>query len=67
MYFKTDGERYDITYRTMRYVFESDKEIKFYYDSTDKIYDNKTGKVIKDKIEVLNINNKPDSIDPIYT
>ena len=53
MYFKTDGERYDITYRTMRYVFESDKEIKFYYDSTDKIYDNKTGKVIKDKIEVL--------------
>ena len=50
MYFKTDGERYDITYRTMRYVFESDKEIKFYYDSTDKIYDNKTGKVIKDKI-----------------
>ena len=64
MYFKTDGERYDITYRTMRYVFESDKEIKFYYDSTDKIYDNKTGKVIKDKIEVLNINNKPDVSDP---
>ena len=24
------------------------KEIKFYYDSTDKIYDNKTGKIIKD-------------------
>ena len=45
----------------MRYVFESDKEIKFYYDSTDKIYDNKTGKIIKDKIEVLSINNKPDS------
>ena len=27
LYFKTDGERYDITYRTLRYVFESDKEI----------------------------------------
>jgi hypothetical protein len=64
MYFKTDGERYDITYRTMRYVFESDQEIKFYYDSTDKIYDNKTGKIIKDKIEVLNINNKPDVSNP---
>lgn len=64
LYFKTDGERYDITYRTMRYVFESDKEIKFYYDSTDKIYDNKTGKIIKDKIEVLNINNKPDVSNP---
>ncbi len=67
LYFKTDGERYDITYRTMRYVFESDKEIKFYYDSTDKIYDNKTGKIIKDKIEVLNINNKPDSTSPFNT
>ena len=64
LYFKTDGERYDITYRTMRYVFESDKEIKFYYDNTDKIYDNKTGKIIKDKIEVLNINNKPDITSP---
>ena len=64
LYFKTDGERYDITYRTMRYIFESDKEIKFYYDSTDKIYDNKTGKIIKDKIEVLNINNKPDVTTP---
>lgn len=64
LYFKTDGERYDITYRTMRYVFESDKEIKFYFDSTDKIYDNKTGKIIKDKIEVLNINNKPDVSNP---
>jgi hypothetical protein len=48
----------------MRYVFESDKEIKFYYDNTDKIYDNKTGKIIKDKIEVLNINNKPDVTSP---
>ncbi len=64
LYFKTDGERYDITYRTMRYVFESDKEIKFYYDSTDKIFDNKTGRIIKDKIEVLNVNNKPDVANP---
>ena len=67
LYFKTDGERYDITYRTMRYVFESDKEIKFYYDSSDKIYDNKTGKIIKDKIEVLNVNNKPDVSNPFTT
>ena len=64
LYFKTDGERYDITYRTLRYIFESDAEIKFYYDSSDKIYDNKTGKIIKDKIEVLNINNKPDVSTP---
>lgn len=54
--FETDGEKYIITYRTMRYVFESDQEIRFYYDSSDKIYDNKTGKIIKDRITVLNIN-----------
>ena len=64
LYFKTDGEKYTVTYRALRYVFESDKEIKFYYDSSDKIYDNKTGKVVKDKIEVLNINTKPDSTSP---
>jgi hypothetical protein len=64
LYFKTDGERYDITYRTLRYVFESDKEIKFYYDSTNKIYDNKTGKIIKDKINILSINTQPDSTVP---
>jgi len=62
--FQTDGEKYTITYRAMRYVFESDKEIRFYYDSSDKIYNNLTGKIVKDKISVLNINTQPDSSSP---
>ena len=53
MLFQTDGVNYTLTYRTTRYVFESNKEIKFYYDSTDKIYDSRTGKLIKDKINIL--------------
>ena len=61
LYFKTDGETYTITYRQLRYVFESDSEIKFYYDNTDKIYDPKTTKIVRDKIDILNINNKPDA------
>lgn len=61
--FQTDGEKYTITYRGSRYVFESDQEVKFYYDSSDKIYNNLTGKTIKDKISVLSINKKPDSTD----
>ena len=65
--FETDGEKYTITYRAMRYVFESDKEIRFYYDSSDKIYNNVTGKIVKDKISVLNINTKPDSASPFTT
>ena len=62
--FNTDGEKYTITYRAMRYVFESDEEIRFYYDSSDKIYNSRTGKIVKDKINVLNINTKPDSSLP---
>lgn len=65
--FETNGELYTLTYRGLRYIFESDKEIRFYYDSTDKIYDTKTGKIIKDKITVLNINTQPDSISPFTT
>lgn len=62
--FETSGERYKVTYRGLRYVFESDNEIRFYYDSTNKIYDSRTGKIIKDKISVLNINTQPDSVAP---
>jgi len=62
--FETNGERYTITYRSMRFVFESDNEIRFYYDSSDKIYDNKTGKIVKDSITVLNINPQADNPAP---
>tara|TARA_B110000503_G_scaffold140962_1_gene233169 strand:+ start:21 stop:2036 length:2016 start_codon:yes stop_codon:yes gene_type:complete len=54
--FETNNFNYEITYRTLRYIFESDQEVRFYYDSNKKIYDSKTGKIIKDKISVLNIN-----------
>ena len=62
--FETDGEKYTITYRSLRYIFESAEEIRFYYDSSDKVFDNKTGQIIKDKIAVLSINLKPDALTP---
>jgi len=55
--FETNGVDYTITSRTTRYIFESDNQIRFYFDSNKKIYDSKTGKIIRDKISVLNINN----------
>ena len=67
MLFETDGSTYTVTYRGSRYVFESAQEIRFFFDSSDKIYNNRTGKIIKDKISVLNINKKPDSISPFTT
>ena len=62
--FETNGETYTITYRGSRYVFESAEEIRFFFDSSDKIYNNRTGKIIKDKISVLNINTQPDAVTP---
>lgn len=59
--FETDGEKYTVTYRNLRYVFESEQEVRFFFDSSDKVYDASQGKIIKDVITVLNINTKPDS------
>jgi len=59
--FQTDGETYTITYRGQRYVFESDREIRFYFDSSDKVYDPLTNEIVKDKISLLSINNRPDA------
>jgi len=55
--FETNGVDYTITVRTTRYIWESDSEVRFYFDSNKKIYDSTTGKIIRDKISVLNINN----------
>jgi hypothetical protein len=59
--FQTNGETYTITYRGQRYVFESDREIRFYYDSSDKVYDPLTNQIIKDKISLMSINTQPDA------
>ena len=57
--FQTDGETYTVTSRGQRYVFESDKEIRFYYDSSDKVYDPLTNTIVKDKISLMSINTQP--------
>jgi hypothetical protein len=54
--FETNGTTYNVTYRSTRYIFESDTEVRFYFDSAKKIYDSKTGKVIRDKVSILSIN-----------
>jgi hypothetical protein len=59
MYFKTNGEKYTLTTRNLRYVFESADEVRFFFDSADKIYDPKTGKIVRDLVKILNINSKP--------
>ena len=65
--FTTDTNTYTITERAMRYVFESNNEVTFYFDSNNKIYDATSGKTITDLIKVLNINTQPDSTTAFTT
>ena len=53
---ETDGNKYTVTYRTVRYIFESAADVRFYYDAADRFYDATTGQLVKDKISVLSIN-----------
>jgi len=40
----------------MDYIFESEAQNKFHYDVEEKIYDYKTGKVVKDTVKILKTN-----------
>lgn len=62
--FTPDNEFYTVASRLMRYVFESDQQVRFYYDSSDKIYDTRTNTIAKDSIKVLSINTKPSQTVP---
>jgi hypothetical protein len=57
--FTTDNDFYTITTRLLRYVFESDEEIRFFFEDNTPVYDNTTNSVVKDLINVLSINTKP--------
>jgi hypothetical protein len=62
--FTTDTEYYTVSFRLTRYIFESDKQIRFFFDASDKIYDTRTNTIIKDKIEVLSVNTVPGTTYP---
>jgi len=58
--FVTNGQSYTITYRGLRYTFESVLQTRFYFDPDLKVFDSRTGKTIHDQINVLQMNSKPD-------
>lgn len=59
--FTTDSEFYTVTSRLLRFIFESDQQIRFFFDASDKIYDTRSNTVVKDKIKILSINTDPAS------
>lgn len=65
--FTTDTEFYTVSSRLIRYIFESDKQIRFFFDASDKIYDTRTNTIVKDKIKVLSINTAPPAFISPFT
>lgn len=59
--FSTDNEFYTVTSREQRYIFESDNQIQFYFDSKNSIYDTTKNTIVNDLINILSINTQPGS------
>jgi hypothetical protein len=54
--FKSDGDNYIAYYRGLDYVFQSAKQVNFYFNEQDKQYSTKLGGQSKDNIIVLSVN-----------
>jgi hypothetical protein len=63
--FVKEADEYIVRVRELKYIFRSVEQNRFYYDSNQRIYDAKTGKVIKDQIRVLGINTDFNEIDSL--
>lgn len=54
--FTNDGNTYTVTYRSLKYIFESEGENKFHFDKNEKIYDYTSGTTVKDSVKILKNN-----------
>lgn len=63
--FITDGESYTVTTRALDYYFGSVLQTRFFFYGDEQIYDSRTGTVIRDFVNVLKTNSKPDSNLPL--
>jgi hypothetical protein len=65
--FTTNNENYVVTSRETRYIFESDAQLRFYYDKNDVLSKTVSNSVVRDKISVLSINTNPETTKPFTT
>jgi hypothetical protein len=63
--FVTDGQSYSVTSRALSYIFASVLETRFFFDGSEEVYDSRTGSIIKDFVNVLKVNSRPDSNLPL--
>ena len=57
--------KYTIAFRGLAYYFGSVLQTRFFFYGNQKIYDSRTGTTIRDFINVLAVNTKPDSASPL--
>lgn len=58
-------DEYVVRVRTMTYIFGSIEQNRFYFDKSQRIFNTKIGKVIKDQTKILGINIGTDGQTPI--
>jgi len=59
------NQNYTITFRGLSYSFGSVLQTRFFFYDGQQVYDSRTGTVIKDFINVLAVNTRPDSALPL--
>jgi hypothetical protein len=59
------GSNYTVVSRSLEYYFGSVLQTRFFFYTSDPIYDSRTGTVIRDYINVLKVNSQPDSSTPM--
>jgi hypothetical protein len=60
-----NGSAYTVTSRSLEYYFGSVLQTRFFFYTSDPIYDSRTGTVIRDFINILKVNSRPDSSVPM--
>jgi len=63
--FTYNGINYNIAQRGLEYIFQSNRETRFYFDPDVKTFDSSTGLTINDQITVLQTNTQSDSAAPL--
>jgi hypothetical protein len=56
-----DGATYTVVSRSLDYYFGSVLQTRFFFYTSDPIYDSRTGTVVRDYVNILKINSQPDS------
>jgi len=63
--FVTNGSTYTVSSRALEYFFGSVLQTRFFFYGDQQVYDSRTGTVIKDFVNVLKTNSRPDSSLPL--